>query len=292
MDSILNNLKQEFKQGTILNKLIFINVGLFLLFSILGVFSFMFQFNITPIINKFYLASNAETLIKQPWSFISYMFLHNSLLHLIFNMIWLHFVGKLFLEHLNPKQLLSTYILGGISGGLIFIISYNYIPIFQPFSTNASAVGASASVFAIMMAIATYRPNYNIQLPFLGYIRLKHIALFMIILDILSIPKSNAGGHIAHLGGALFGFIYVRKLKQGTDYSVYFSVLLENISNTFKRKSGLRKKYKRTRSDHEFNSERVARQKEIDKVLEKIANSGYESLDKKEKETLFKASKR
>tara|TARA_B100001142_G_scaffold328951_1_gene390536 strand:+ start:154 stop:777 length:624 start_codon:yes stop_codon:yes gene_type:complete len=207
-------------------------------------------------------------------------------------MIWLHFVGKLFLEHLNPKQLLSTYILGGISGGLIFIISYNYIPIFQPFSTNASAVGASASVFAIMIAIATYRPNYNIQLPFLGYIRLKHIALFMIILDILSIPKSNAGGHIAHLGGALFGFIYVRKLKQGTDYSVYFSILLEKISNTFKQKSGLRKKYKRTKSDHEFNSERVARQKEIDKVLEKIANSGYESLDKKEKETLFKSSKR
>ena len=146
MDSILNNLKQEFKQGTILNKLIYINVGLFLLFSILGVFSFMFQFDLHPILNNLYLPAENSRLLAQPWAFITYMFLHNSFLHLLFNMVWLHFSGKIFLQYLNPKQLLSTYILGGVSGGLLFIIAYNYVPALTSYTQNAKALGASAAV--------------------------------------------------------------------------------------------------------------------------------------------------
>ena len=210
MDSIFDNFKREFKKGPILNKLIYINVGAFLLFNILGVFSFMFQFNITPQLNKLYLPANLSILIKQPWSFISYMFLHSGFLHLLFNMVWLHFGGKLFLQYLKPKQLLSTYILGRLFGGILFIISYNYVPAFETLSDGAAAVGASASVFAIMVAIATYTPNYAIQFPFIGFLKLKYIAIFMVAMDILSIPKGNAGGHIAHLGGALFGYLYIK----------------------------------------------------------------------------------
>ena len=292
MDNILNNLKHEFNKGNILNKLIYINVGVFLLFSILGVLSFMFQFDISPLLNKLYLPAENSRLIRQPWAFITYMFLHNGFIHLLLNMLWLHFGGKIFLQYLHPKQLLSTYILGGISGGLLFIIAYNYIPSLQGYLYGAQALGASASVLAIIAAIATYTPNYSVQLPFIGFVKLKHIAIFTITLDIISIPKGNTGGHIAHIGGALFGYIYIKQLQRGNDFSTGFSNFLERLVNTFKNKSKLKKVYKRAKTDYDFNSEKAAQQKEIDKVLEKISKSGYESLSKEEKATLFSASKK
>ena len=292
MDNILNNLKHEFKKGTILNKLIYINVGMFLLFSILGVISFMFQFDISPLLNKLYLPAENSRLISQPWTFITYMFLHSGFMHLLFNMLWLHFGGKIFLQYLHPKQLLSTYILGGISGGLLFIISYNYIPSLQVYLYGSQALGASASVLAIIVAIATYKPNYSVQLPFIGFVKLKHIAIFTVALDIISIPKGNTGGHIAHIGGAIFGYIYIKQLQKGNDFSTGFSNFLERLFNTFKNKSKLKTVHKRARTDYEFNAGKSAQQKEIDKVLEKISKSGYESLSKKEKATLFSASKK
>ena len=239
MASILNNLKQEFKKATILNKLIYINVGLFLLFSILDVLAFMFQFNLTTTLNQLYLPAEDSKLLSQPWSFITYMFLHNNFLHLLFNMLWLHFSGRIFLQHLTPKQLLSTYILGGVSGGITFIIAYNYIPAFAIYTLNTQALGASAAVLAIMVAIATYMPNYSLRFPFIGIVKLKHIAIFCIVLDILSIPKGNPGGHIAHLGGALFGYIYIKQLQKGNDYSIGFTKWIKSIADLFKPKSKL-----------------------------------------------------
>ncbi len=292
MNNILNNLKEEFIKETIQNKLIYINSIIFIILSILDVFSFMFQFNIEPIINKLYLPTSFQALIKQPWSFISYMFLHNGFLHLLFNMIWLHIGGKLFLQYLNPKQLLSTYILGGLFGGITLVIAYNYIPVFKPLANEAIAIGASASVFAIMVAIATYAPNYALKFPLIGFLKLKYIATFMVFIDILSIPKGNAGGHIAHIGGAIFGYFYVKKLQKGKDLSIDFFYIFNIIKSTFKIKKPLKKVYKRPKSDYEFNSEKSKKQKEVDKILEKIAKSGYESLNKKEKATLFRASKK
>jgi membrane associated rhomboid family serine protease len=292
MDSILNNLKQEFKQGTILNKLIYINVGVFLLFGILGALSFMFQFNIHPFLERLYLPADNSILLTQPWAFATYMFLHNDFLHLLFNMIWLHFAGKIFLQCLNPKQLLSTYILGGISGGILFIIAYNYVPALTIYTQNAQALGASASVLAIVVAIATYSPNYSVRFPFIGIVKLKHIAIFCVILDVLSIPQGNAGGHIAHLGGALFGYFYIKQLKKGNDISNGFSNFLNKLVNTFKTKSKLKTVHKRPKSDKQFNTEKTEQQKAVDLVLEKISKSGYESLSKEEKATLFSASKK
>jgi membrane associated rhomboid family serine protease len=292
MESVFNKFKREFKQGTILNKLIYINVGVFLFFSILGVLSFMFQFDITLLLEKLYLPANHSRLLSQPWTFITYMFLHNGFLHLLFNMVWLHFGGKIFLQYLKPKQLLSTYILGGVSGGLLFVIAYNYIPALQAYSFGALAMGASASVLAIIVAIATYTPNYSVQFPFIGFVKLKHIAIFSVVLDIISIPKGNTGGHIAHIGGALFGYIYIKQMRKGNDFSKGFSSFLERLINTFKPKSKLKTVHKRAKSDYDFNKEKSAKQKEIDIILEKIANSGYESLSKEEKATLFSASKK
>ncbi len=292
MESVFNKFKREFKQGTILNKLIYINVGVFLFFSILGVLSFMFQFDITLLLEKLYLPANHSRLLSQPWTFITYMFLHNGFLHLLFNMVWLHFGGKIFLQYLKPKQLLSTYILGGVSGGLLFVIAYNYIPALQAYSFGALAMGASASVLAIIVAIATYTPNYSVQFPFIGFVKLKHIAIFSVALDIISIPKGNAGGHIAHLGGALFGYFYIKQLQKGNDYSIGFTKWMNSFINLFKPKSKFKTVHKRPKTDQQFNTEKSEKQKAVDLVLEKISKSGYESLSKEEKATLFSASKK
>lgn len=287
----IRNINTQFQKMNILNKLIYINLLLFLTFGLLDVISFVLGLNIKTPLNKLALPSNIDTLIQQPWSFISYMFLHNGFLHLLFNLIWLHFSGKLFLQYLNSKQLLSTYILGGISGGILFIISYNYIPNLQHIASEGSAIGASASVFAIMIAASTYAPNYSIQFPFIGRVKLKHIAIFMVILDILSIPKGNAGGHIAHIGGAIFGYIYIKQMKKGKDLTIDFTSIIRIFINMFNKKK--KPKFsKRPKSDYEFNAEKAEKQKEIDRILEKIAKSGYESLSKTEKKELFSASKK
>ena len=166
------------------------------------------------------------------------------------------------------------------------------MPAFESLSYRSSAVGASASVLAIVIAISSYKPNHSVQFPFIGFIKLKHIAISMVILDVLSIPKGNAGGHIAHIGGALFGYLYINQLQKGNDLSINFANLINRIINTLSLKSNLKKAHKRKKSDYEFNYDKAQKQKEVNQILEKIAKSGYESLSKKEKAILFSASKK
>ena len=274
--TIIHKLINEFKNANILYKLIYLNVGIFLLYNILSVISSLFILDVGPSLEKLILPSNTSTLIKQPWSIISYMFFHKTFIHLLFNMIWLHFAGKLFLDYFNEKQFFSTYILGGICGGILFILSFNYLPAFEIANQNAKAMGASASVLAIMFAISTHIPNYRIQIPFIGMIKIKYLALSLIILDVISIPKGNAGGHIAHIGGALFGYIYAKQLNKGIDISknLYQLINIVSLKNIFKKQNKTKKN-----------------QTKIDTILEKISKSGYSSLNKKEKEILFNASK-
>ncbi|MDB9895621.1 MAG: rhomboid family intramembrane serine protease [Flavobacteriales bacterium] len=274
---LINKLIKDFKNTNILYKLIYINVGIFLTYNILIVMCSLFMLDASPSIEKLILPSNTNTLIKQPWSIISYMFFHKTFIHLLFNMIWLHFSGKLFLDYFSEKQFLSTYFMGGICGGLLFILSFNYLPAFEIVNQNAKAMGASASVLAIMFAISTHIPNYRIQIPFIGMIKIKYLAFALIILDIISIPKGNAGGHIAHIGGALFGYIYIKQLNNGVDISKNLYQIINMIfaMNIFGKKNNIKKN-----------------QNKIDNILEKISKSGYSSLNKNEKEILFKASKR
>ena len=275
--NFLDNLKREFGIANMLNKLIYINVFFFLVLNIFSVIFSLLLIDISSIKELLMLPSSTEEVIKKPWSLISYMFIHDNLIHLLFNLIWLHFGGKLFLQYLNQKQLLYTYVLGGLFGGIVFIIAFNNLPALIPYSENAKALGASASVLAIFFAIATYIPNFQVSIPFIGFIKLKHIALIYIILDFLNIPNGNAGGHIAHLGGAIFGFFYVKKFtqKSAKNKQNQFLSYLKNIFNFQKSKN--KKSYK---------------MKEIDLILEKISKSGYNSLTKIEKELLFKSSKK
>ena len=275
--NFLDNLKREFGIANMLNKLIYINVFSFLVLNIFSVIFSLLLIDISSIKELLMLPSSTEEVIKKPWSLISYMFIHDNFIHLLFNLIWLHFGGKLFLQYLNQKQLLYTYILGGLFGGILFILAFNNLPALIPYSENAKALGASASVLAIFFAIATYIPNFQVSIPFIGFIKLKHIALIYIILDFLNIPNGNAGGHIAHLGGAIFGFFYVKQFtqKSAKNKQNQFLSYLKNIFNFQKSKN--KKSYK---------------MKEIDLILEKISKSGYNSLTKIEKELLFKSSKK
>ncbi len=292
MSSIAKDIKKNFKLGNSLTKLIYINVGVFLLVQILYVFSFLFRIPLIAITDYFSLPASFYILAKRPWSIISYMFLHQSFSHLLFNMLLLYFGGQIFLSFYDNKKLISTYVLGGISGGILFMLSFNLFPVFSNQIQNSVAIGASASVLAIILAIATKSPNYSIRLFLIGIVKLKHIALVSILLDILSIPKGNSGGHIAHLGGAFFGYLYVKQLNEGNDIASSFNKIIDYLATYFKRKPKLRKAYRRNKSDQEYLYEKAANQAKIDKVLDKIAKSGYEGLTQDEKDTLFKAGKK
>ena len=292
MSTILEDIKKNFKRGNSLTKLIYINVGVFLITSILHVLSFLFMVNSLEFLNYFTLPASISYFIKKPWSIITYMFLHQSFIHLLFNMIWLYFGGQIFLSFFDNKKLISTYVLGGISGAVLFIISFNLFPAFAGVLQNAVAVGASASVLAIIMAITTKSPNYSIRLFLIGNIKLKHIAIVSIVLDILSIPQGNAGGHIAHLGGAFFGYLYVKQLNGGNDIASVFDKIMDYLATYLKRESKLKKAYRRKKSDQDFRRGKVQTQAKIDNILDKISKSGYESLTKEEKDILFKASKK
>tara|TARA_B100000683_G_scaffold193288_1_gene186273 strand:- start:6019 stop:6642 length:624 start_codon:yes stop_codon:yes gene_type:complete len=207
-------------------------------------------------------------------------------------MIWLYFGSKLFLQYFNGRQFLCVYILGGISGGLFYMLSYNILPAFATNIHNSVLIGASASVLAVFIAVSSYSPNYKVLLPLIGNIQLKYIALSLIVLDLVNIEVSNAGGHISHLGGAIFGFLYVGLLKKGVDISVNFYKFIGYFS--FSKKNKAKKRYNRKQrfNDDFFLSKKAEKQKKINLILEKISKSGYESLSKVEKEILFKESKK
>lgn len=290
---MIKEFQQQFKTSSRLSQLIYINLVVFLGVQLVEVFAFLMKINPWDIFSWFALPAETTSLLKKPWTLISYMFLHQGFLHLLFNMLWLYFGGKIFLHYLNSKQLVSTYVLGGLSGGVLYLLAFNLFPAFEAQLPKAMAIGASASVLAIITAIATYSPNYAVHLTLIGRVKLKHIALISIALDILSIPKGNAGGHIAHLGGALFGFLYVQQLKQGKDWSLSFNKLMDYLINTFtQQKSPLKTAYKRPVTDDQWNKQKADEQAEVNKILEKISRSGYESLSQQEKNTLFDASKK
>jgi len=240
------------------------------------------------------LPASVGQLVKQPWSVVTYMFLHVEFFHILFNMLWLFWFGKIFLDYLNGRQLIWVYFLGGLSGGLLFIVAYNIFPAFEVSIPRAYALGASASIMAIVAAIASLIPEYSLNLMFIGKVKLKHIAIFTVVIDFLLIKSDNPGGHIAHLGGMAWGLIYTLfYLKQQNKDSV-MGKMSQSLHHLFSHKH--KPKFKvyhndRPLSDDEYNINKKAQQEKIDKILEKISKSGYSSLTKEEKELLFRSSK-
>lgn len=302
--SPFERLKIFFSKREALPRIILINIIAWLLISVIRNLAFLFS---TPesgttgaykyqlsefLLSVLALPANLLTFIQKPWTLFSYMFLHFDLLHILFNMLWLYWFGVIFVQYLSQKQFLATYIFGGITGGLLYMFSYNVFPVFDVIRGSAVALGASASVLAVVVAISFYVPNYTIHLFILGPVKIKYIAVFSIVMDLLMINSGNAGGHIAHLGGALWGFAYIKMLP----YLDPANVLTPLFATGYKKpKQQKKQKFKVHHgktpvSDEEFNLRKKEQQQVIDNILDKISKSGYSSLTKEEKELLFSNS--
>ena len=283
--NILDDLKLQYKTGGMVQKLIFWNIGCFLLSL---VFFYSFSVGSFQIPTWIALSCDFGTFIRTPWTLITFNFFHAGFLHLIFNLMVLHFSGRLFSTYFTDKQLLGVYVLGGIFSGLTFVLSYIVI------GKSGLLVGASGAIMAILIATATYAPFMLLRIPLIGIVKLWHVAFVILLVDLIQMPLDNTGGHLAHLGGALFGFIYIKLLQSGKDITKPFLALLDTFANLFKpKKKTPFKKVHRNTTKKVVNSftEKDITQKQIDDILDKISKSGYDSLTKEEKEFLFKAGK-
>jgi membrane associated rhomboid family serine protease len=290
-------LKEIFLSRNVLSRLILINTIIFLAANVILLITWLFTGKVTELsLLGDYMALPADTtqLLRKPWTIFTYMFLQEGFFHWFFNMVLLYFGGLLFREYMSQRKLLLTYILGGLAGALFFLVAFNIFPVFDSIRHISVALGASASILAIIIAIATYVPDYHVHLFLIGRVPLKYLAIALVIIDILSIQSANPGGHIAHLGGALWGFLYGFGLRKGTDiYRIFDGMKFPSLSfksRKFQKFSTSRPESGRPMTDEEYNKRRVAKEMEIDAILDKIAKSGYSSLSKEEKDFLFKNS--
>ena len=280
--NIFQDLKNQYANNGIVQKLIFWNIGIFILTIF---FFYNFKSGTFSFPSWLALYSTFSDVVTKPWTLLSYMFLHSGFLHLLFNMLMLHFVSRFFLTFFTEKQYLAVYLLGGIFGGLLFVIIYHF------FGLRIPVVGASGAVMTLLVASTTFSPYYILQIPLVGRIKLWHVTALILFIDILQIMLSNTGGHIVHLSGAFFGFLYVCLLKRGIDLSKPFS----NFS--FKKRIKKKKKpfskvhVNKATSNLSKTAKTDVEQKKVDDILDKISKSGYDSLSKEEKEFLFKLGK-
>jgi membrane associated rhomboid family serine protease len=284
------DIKRTFRQGSVLTRLIYINLGVFLLVKIIGVLFFLAN-QAVPLDVWLSIPSDMQMLLRRPWTPVTYMFMHTGFLHLLFNILGLYWFGRLFLYHFEGDKLLSVYLLGGLAGAAIFVLAYNIFPVFN--AANSIMMGASASVFAILMAIAVYDPQREIHLFFIGRFPLKYISAFYVVISIISISGINPGGNLAHLGGAAWGWFYISQLRRGKDRSFGIAAFVDKVAGLFKRKERMEVTFKQPppRNDFEYKRQENLKQEEINRILDKIAESGYESLTKQEKEILFRQGK-
>lgn len=305
---MFTNWKSFFNQSNLLTKLVVINVAVFLIINLTAVFLRLGGFNNYGVISSVLSANSSflETLYR-PWSIFTYQFTHEGLWHLAMNMLVLWFSAQIFGSMLGEKKLLPLYLMGGIGGWLLYAISYNVFPIFPDVPTPI--IGASASVMAIVVATATMFPKYIIYLFGILKVELRWIAIGYVLVDIIALQgSSNLGGHLAHLGGAAFGYLYAKQLQKGKDLGIPVQHFFASIGNLFKKKSPLKAKRggkfnqgskkttakkQSTKTSHRAssNSTTGAQQEIIDRILDKISKSGYDSLTAEEKAILFKESK-
>ncbi len=288
--SISKEIKYKLSRLSIAEKLIVINVFVFVVNAIIP---FLFRLNKNFITNWFQLPENFTEFIRQPWSIITYSFFHANVSHILWNMILLFFVGRTFLNLFSAKKFINVYFLGVIFGGGFFLLCYNLFPAFL--GANSVLVGASAGVMSVLIFVCSYIPNQEIRVVFFN-IRLWYIGAFLVLLDLVQMTyDENAGGHLAHLGGALLGFVYARNLLNGKDIGSGFEKMNDSIANFFKsdKKSPLKTvhKSKQEKKKTSASAKNSIYQKQVDDILDKISKSGYESLSKEEKDFLFKAGK-
>lgn len=302
MAGIIDDLKRTFRQGNIVVRLIYINVAVFVIGLLLSVVLGLFNVNINYFLRDLYLPADLLQLLRRPWTLITYMFMHAGAWHLLGNMLWLYWFGKLFLYFFSSKHLRGLYVVGGLAGALLYIIAYNLLPAFSAQLYSATLVGASASVLAIAIATAVREPDFRINLMFIGPVKLKYFALFIVLFDVLYVGSNNAGGHLAHLGGALAGWWFVRGLGRGYDITHWVNMCIDAIGGPFHKRERKPRKPKMKvhvhnatsdrAADYEYNARKKEQSDEVDRILEKLKKSGYSSLSEEEKRKLFEASNR
>ncbi|BEG99889.1 rhomboid family intramembrane serine protease [Bacteroides sedimenti] len=301
MEHIITDLRNSFKRGNIAIQLIYINAAVYIITSLFLILLTLFNRSGGSILLYGEFPASLENFLHQPWSLFTYMFMHADILHILFNMLWLFWFGQLFLSFFSAKHLRGLYLLGGICGAALYMLSFNLFPYFSKVVEGSYMLGASASVLAIVVATAYRQPEYQVRLLLFGAIRLKYIALIMILSDLLFITSDNAGGHIAHLGGALAGLWFAASLKKGHDVTAWINRILDLFVNLFSgsvfksaRKPKMTVHYNKNKrsADYDYNAQKKAQSDEVDRILDKLKKSGYDSLTNEEKKRLFDASKR
>ncbi|TDD95214.1 rhomboid family intramembrane serine protease [Flavobacterium cellulosilyticum] len=288
MSNIIDDLKMQYKLGGMAQRLILWNVACFLISL---VFFYQFSIGVFDFPNWVALSSEPSVFITKPWTLLTYAFFHDGFGHIFFNMIVLNFSSALFLTFFSEKQLLGLYVLSSIFAGIAFVSGYYFL------NFSASIVGASAAIMAILVATTTYQPLMNIRLLIIGNVKLWHITLVILVIDLMQIRVENTGGHIAHLAGAFFGFVFIKLLENGTDLSKIVSIVIQSVVNLFAKSSStpFKKVHKNYKKPVEKPVSKIITkdksQQQIDEILDKISQSGYDCLTKEEKEFLFKAGK-
>jgi len=292
--SIIEDLKLQYKIGGFAQKLIYWNVALFaipyIVFGLLGLFGIQINF-----LYYVSLSSNPADLLWKPWSIITYFFFHSGFFHILFNMMILNFSSKLFLTYFSQKQFLSLYFVGGIFAGIIYILSYFLFPSLA--HLQVSLVGASGAIMSILFAAATFSPLTEIRLMFIGNVKLWHIAFALIVIDLIQLPLENTGGHLAHLGGAFFGYLYIKQIQKGIDLGSWFTKLIDKLAVVFSQKEAnpFKKVHVNYNNAQEKPTSKIIKkdikQQQIDEILDKISQSGYDSLSAGDKDFLFKVDK-
>lgn len=292
MATIIDTLKNKYHTGSMPVKLIFINTAIFLLLRICAIICTFSGNNTDTVILKWIeMPSSPAVFLTRPWTVITYMFSQYDVLHILFNMLWLYWFGSVFLFTGNSRQMLALYLYGGICGALLYFVSYNLLPVFD--GINGWLIGSSASVLAIVSATAMRHPNYKMGILFIGEISLKWIVMVIIAIDLMSISGTNAGGHIAHLGGAFAGFIWALALNNGRDITRPLNALLDyfvNLWHKTSKKGTYRSSYRHNQSHQNHNAK--SDMETLDEILDKIKKSGYTSLTAEEKRRLFDVSSR
>jgi membrane associated rhomboid family serine protease len=278
---LFTQLKEKIKQISMVEKLIYLLIAIFVIEKLLITFSFFNDGTTNFVLQYFSLSSSLNHFLTKPYTLISYSFLHGGFIHLIFNLIVLYYIGNLFLDYFNEKKFLIYFILGSVFGGILFLLSYNYFNVFN--NQNAYLVGASASITAIMVGLATRIPNFEMNFRFIGYVKLWMVTAIWVLLSFILIPNGNAGGQIAHLGGAIIGFILTKYYFLENNVKPKFILKKQNKSN-------LKMVYKNDQGLSNYQKKGV-KQRKIDALLDKISNSGYDVLTEEEKEFLDHSSK-
>ncbi len=277
-------------QLIVINIVVFIVLGVLFVFARIGGFESYFQI----IHNQFSIPPVFANFITRPWTIITYSFAHSltDIFHILFNMLALYWFGKLFIEYLGSDKLIALYILGALAAATFYLIIFNTVPFFKAQADFSGMVGASGAVYAIMVGAATLLPDYTFLLLFFGPVRIKYIAGVYILISFLGSVGANSGGNIAHLGGALMGFVYVKQLQAGVNWGGWITAVLDWFKNLFKPQTKVKVTYRKTEAKTKASATSKASQAEIDAILDKISDRGYESLSKDEKEKLFNASKK